>query len=53
MISYRLVGQEFHFPGPVPEAVPFEISKNEGGTAEEAVAFDPYFVSLNKIDCAH
>ena len=49
MISYRLVGQEFHFPGPVPEAVPFEISKNEGGTAEEAVPLIPISLALIKL----
>jgi hypothetical protein len=37
MTSYRLAGQKFHFPGPLPEAAPFENTRNGKGTAEQAI----------------
>jgi hypothetical protein len=39
MASYRLGGQEIHFPGLLPEAAPFEIISNNEETAERAVPF--------------
>jgi hypothetical protein len=37
MPCYFLAGQEFHFPGRLPEAALFENSSNNAGTAEKAV----------------
>ena len=39
MKSYRVAGQEFHFPGPVREAAPFEIFSIESGTAVQTIPF--------------
>jgi hypothetical protein len=36
---YRLAAQEFYFSGMVPEALPFEVTNPEEGTAEKAVPF--------------
>jgi len=41
MFSYRLAGQNFHFPFPVPELVSYEIPGTNPGMAEKAVPFVP------------
>jgi hypothetical protein len=49
MKTYRLAGQEIHFPGLVPETAPFEITSNEKGTVDEAVPFIPILLALKKL----
>lgn len=49
MVSYRLAGQKFHFPGRLPEAAPFEISNPVEGTAEQAVPFVAQALLDNKL----
>jgi len=39
--TYPLARQEFHFPDPVLEAAPYEITSNEDWEAEEAVPVVP------------
>ncbi len=43
MKTYRLAGQEVHFPDPVLEAAAYEITSNEDWEADEAVPVVPPF----------
>jgi hypothetical protein len=48
MAYYRLAGQDFYFPCPVPELESFEIKATEHGTAEKAVPFVPHSFLKNE-----
>lgn len=52
MARYRLAGQDFYFPCPVPELEPFEITGTENGTAEKAVPFVPHSFLKNESGAA-
>jgi hypothetical protein len=47
--TYPLARQEFHFPDPVLEAAPYEITSNEDWEADDAVSVVPLLVENDGI----